>query len=48
MFCSDVIRSAIGTAFWVILLLAWNIIFQLYRPKMGRLGDFLIFVSPRD
>ncbi|CAF0895938.1 unnamed protein product [Rotaria sordida] len=42
-----VIRSAIGTLIWIIIIVAWNITFQLLRTKMGPLGDFLTFVYPR-
>jgi len=44
---SDVIRSAIGTLIWVIIIIGWNITFQLLRTKMGPIGDYLTFVSPR-
>lgn len=43
----DVIRSAIGTVVWVIIIVCWNIIFQLLRTKMGPAGDYLTFVLPR-
>ncbi len=43
----DVIRSAIGTVIWIIVIIGWNITFQLLRTKMGPIGDFLTFVSPR-
>ncbi len=44
---SDVIRSAIGTVIWIVIIVTWNITFQLLRTKMGSVGDFLLFVSPR-
>jgi presenilin enhancer 2 len=42
-----VIRSAIGTVIWTVIIVAWNITFQLLRTKMGPIGDYLTFVSPR-
>ncbi|CAF0881317.1 unnamed protein product [Adineta steineri] len=42
-----VIRSAIGTVIWLIIIIAWNITFQLLRTKIGPIGDFLTFVIPR-
>lgn len=44
---SDVIRSAIGTLVWLAIIIAWNVIFQTYRTRMGPVGDYLTFVLPR-
>ncbi|CAF5114838.1 unnamed protein product [Rotaria magnacalcarata] len=42
-----VIRSAIGTFIWCIIIIAWNIIFQQLRTRLGPAGDYLTFVVPR-
>ncbi|CAF1370455.1 unnamed protein product [Adineta steineri] len=41
-----VIRSAIGTFVWILIILVWNIMFQVFRTKMGPAGDYLTFVVP--
>lgn len=43
----DVIKSAIGSLVWLIIIVAWNVTFQLTRTKMGPTGDHLTFVLPR-
>ena len=43
----DVIRSAIGAAVWLVIIIAWNITFQAMRTKLGAAGDYLTFVLPR-
>ena len=32
---------------WIIIIITWNIIFQLLRTRMGPAGDYLTFVLPR-
>ena len=43
----DVIRSAFGTFVWLIIIITWNVLFQVFRTKMGPAGDYLTFVIPR-
>ncbi|CAF1234031.1 unnamed protein product [Adineta ricciae] len=42
-----VIRSAIGTLAWLLIITIWNVLFQVFRTKMGPAGDYLTFVVPR-
>ena len=43
----DLIQSVIGAGVWLILLIIWNITFQLNRVGWGMLGDQLTFIVPR-
>ncbi|RWS29639.1 membrane protein-like protein [Leptotrombidium deliense] len=40
-----VVRSALGAVFWIIVLLAWNIYFQLNRASLSW-GDYMSFIIP--
>ncbi|UJR09012.1 hypothetical protein I4U23_013261 [Adineta vaga] len=42
-----VIRSAIGTFVWFLIIIVWNVLFQVFRTRMGPTGDYLTFVVPR-
>lgn len=43
---SDVRRSAVGLALWVVALAAWVTVFQTQRARWGALGDALSFTIP--
>ncbi|CAB3410603.1 unnamed protein product [Caenorhabditis bovis] len=42
-----VVGSGIGTIFWLIIILSWEIIFQLYRDLGIEWADYLTFVFPK-
>jgi presenilin enhancer 2 len=46
-FVLDVIRSAVGTFVWLIIIIIWTVMFQVFRTKMGPAGDYLTLVVPR-
>lgn len=41
------IRSAIGSMVWFVIIVSWNIIFQIHRIEWEAVGDYLTFVIPR-
>ncbi|XP_003744526.1 gamma-secretase subunit PEN-2 [Galendromus occidentalis] len=44
---SNVVKSAIGAGIWLIVLITWNVIFQIKRPQWGEFGDRLSAIIPR-
>ncbi|XP_064594492.1 gamma-secretase subunit PEN-2-like [Liolophura sinensis] len=42
-----VVRSIIGTVFWVAAITTWVVIFQIYRAEWGATADYLSFIIPR-
>ena len=42
-----VIRSAIGSFIWTIVLIAWIVVFQMNRASWGATADYISFTIPK-
>ncbi|XP_076325705.1 presenilin enhancer, gamma-secretase subunit isoform X2 [Tachypleus tridentatus] len=43
---SYVIRSAVGALLWIMILVAWIVLFQLKRAEWGEFADKISFIIP--